>query len=76
MEIKIGRHVYEITSEDVFMDNGACVQLLTQSKLRGDWGKPINPMLSKKLVNDLDTFTRVQKKHKYGATVQVFSLDI
>jgi len=76
MEIKIGRHIYEITSEDVFMDNGACVQLLTQSKLRGDWGKTINPLLSKKLVKDLDKFIRVQKKHRYGSTVQIFSLTI
>jgi len=32
MNIKIGRHTYEITADDIFMDNGACVQLMTQSK--------------------------------------------
>ena len=29
MELKIGRHTYNITEIDMFMDNGACIQLLS-----------------------------------------------
>ena len=30
MKLKIGRHTYSITREDVFLNNGKCVQLMTQ----------------------------------------------
>ena len=52
-EIKIGGFEYTITNSDRFMDNGACVQLLTQSKGRSSWGSAPAPVLSKKLYKDL-----------------------
>jgi hypothetical protein len=72
--IKIGRYEYEITFEDVFMDNGACVQLLTQSKENPHCGRRPNPVLSKRVVKEISSFKRIQKKHNYGLGVNVFSL--
>ncbi len=31
IDIKIGREVYTFTEDDVFLDNGACVQCFTKS---------------------------------------------
>jgi hypothetical protein len=76
IKIKVGRHEYEITNSDKFMDNGACVQLLSQSKERVDWGAKPNPVLSKRAVKEISKFTRVQENHNYGGNVQVFSLDV
>jgi hypothetical protein len=76
IKIKIGRHNYEIDSSDKFMDNGACVQLLSQSKEKSDWSARPNPVLPKRVVKEISSFSRVQKDHIYGDRVQVFSLDI
>lgn len=73
--IKIGRNEYYITSLDEFMDNGACVQLLTQSKERSNWGRKPNPVLSKRAVKEVSAYKRVQKSHAYGASVEIFSLE-
>jgi hypothetical protein len=57
MELKIGRHIYEITPEDRFMDNGACVMLLTQSKEKQTSPWHINsPRLSKKAIKEIDKY--------------------
>jgi hypothetical protein len=76
MKIKVGRHEYEISSSDEFMDNGACVQLLTQSKEKIYWGRRQSPVLSKRAIKEISAFNRVQKDHNYDTTVQVFSLDV
>jgi len=76
MLLKLGRHEYEITRADVFMDNGACVQLLSQSKEIGGWGRKKTPVLSKRAVKEISCFDRLPKKHKYGDGVAVFSLDV
>lgn len=76
MLLKIGRHEYEITRSDVFMDNGACVQLLSQHKDVGEWGRPKTPVLSKRAVKEISSFDRLLKKQKYGDGVAVFSLDV
>ena len=76
IKIKVGRHDYEISSSDEFMDNGACVQLLTQSKEKSDWGKRPSPVLSKRAIKEISAFNSVQKDHNYGTNVQVFSLDV
>lgn len=52
MFIKIGRHEYEITENDRFMDNEACIQLLTQSSETSSWGRRPNPVMSKKLASE------------------------
>ena len=74
--LKIGRHEYDITSDDEFMDNGSCVQLLSQSKERSDWGRTPNPVLSKRAVKQIYSYDIISKKHSYGDAVAVFSLDV
>lgn len=74
MNLKIGRHTYIITEKDLFMDNEACIQLLTQSKEKSNWGHRPNPVLSKKAIKEINKFERLQKKHGYDKRIQVFSL--
>ena len=76
IKIKIGRHEYEITSSDEFMDNGACVQLLTQSKEKDEWCRSQIPVLSKRAVKEISGYKKLQKDHPYGKGVDVFSLDV
>ena len=70
--LKIGRNEYFITNKDRFMDNGACVQLLTQSKEPSKWGRVPNPVLSKLAVKEIASFERVTVSRSSLATV--FSL--
>lgn len=58
LKLKIGRNVYEITENDRFMDNGYCVQLMTQSKEISVSGFSPNPVLSKKAIKELSEFKR------------------
>ena len=76
MKLKIGRHTYEITRKDEFMDNGAIVQLLTQSKEPSNWGKKPNPVLSKRVIKDIKDVIRISLKHSYGENVSIFKLDL
>lgn len=71
MKLKIGRHTYNITESDVFMDNGSCVQLLSQR-----YGRRFFPVLSKKAIKKIARFKRIEIPHRYGIGVQVFKLDI
>jgi hypothetical protein len=72
--LKIGRHSYTITEIDIFMDNGACVQLLSQSKETPDLGRRPNPVLSKRAIKEMSALTRVQHNHSHGKRVTIFNL--
>lgn len=73
--LKIGRHEYNVTEDDQFMDNKFCVQLLAQSKEKSSWGHRPSPVLSKKAVKQISVFTRKQILHGYDQEkVRVFSL--
>lgn len=75
MRLKIGRHTYTITEDDKFLDNGACVQLLTQSKEKGEWGRKPIPKLSKRAAKEISEYERVQVYHDYDSDfVTVFKL--
>lgn len=75
LTLKIGRNKYDITENDKFLDNGACIQLLTQNKNKpGAWGRRPVPVLSKMAEKELKAFLRIQRKHNYGASVEVFSI--
>lgn len=75
LALKVGRHSYEITSKDEFMDNGACVQLLTQSKEVTSWGCRPRPTLSKRAIKGISKFERVQTpQERWRPGVQVFTL--
>jgi hypothetical protein len=72
--VRIGRHEYEITGQDQFMDNGSCVQLLTQSKETPNWGYRPSPTLSKRAIKEIDRFAKKIHKHEFGERGKVFSL--
>lgn len=76
IELKIGRHTYQITSEDRFMDNGSCIQLLTQSKEKSVWRRRISPKLSKAAEKIVNAHKHTLHEHRYCTPVKVFSLDI
>ena len=73
IKLKIGRVTYDITAKDEFMDNGKCIQLLTQSNT-GLWGRKPNPVLTKKAIKEISVFVRKQVAHDYDGKVDVFSL--
>lgn len=75
LSIKVKRWEYEITERDKFLDNGACVQLLTQGKQRDSWGRKITPILSKKAINQIGKFKRVPCEYPGLLGVNVFSLE-
>jgi len=60
IELKIGRKTYEINENDVFMDNGIVVLLLTQSSWTA-FGYAIHPQLSKRAIKEISIFNRIQK---------------
>ena len=76
MKLKIKRHEYDIDSGDSFMDNGACVQLLTQSKEKSGWGRRPNPVLSKKAIKEISKYDHIYHEHNYSSGVKIFSLGI
>ena len=66
LKLKIGRHTYDITESDQFMDNGACVQLLTQSQEAWLHSSCAHPVLSKRAIKEIATFNRVDVvEHAY-----------
>lgn len=71
-KLKIGRNTYDISSDDRFMDNGSCVQLLTQSKERSGFGFKAHPVLSKRAVAEISKYKRVREV--FDGVVVVFSL--
>ena len=76
INLKIGRNTYEISEEDEFMDNGACIQLLSQSKEKVSWGHRPTPTLSKRACKEISIYKRIQHKHEWLGHVQVFNLDL
>jgi len=73
--IKIGRHEYDIQVGDKFLDNGACVQLLTQSKEKCEWGKKTSPVLSKKVWKQVLEFPSY-KKYRYADSKDMYIYEI
>lgn len=74
IELKIGRHIYDIDRNDVILDNGACYLLITRRV--GDISyKPI-PIVSKKLFKDLKTCGLIRNcKEKGCLTYYKFNID-
>jgi len=67
LTLKIGRHRYNITGKDRFLDNGACVQLTTQSEERSNWGRRPNPVLSKRAIKELNAYKHVEHKSPFAS---------
>lgn len=76
MKLKIGRHTYDITKDDRFIDNGACVQLLTQGRDFDGRGGIKTPVLSKAAVKKISTHDFILMKKIPGMNAKVFTLSI
>ena len=55
IKIKIGKKMCFIDKKDLILDNGACVQVVTQIGASLGWGQFANLTMSKKLFKDLKT---------------------
>ena len=73
-DLKIGRHTYQITEKDEFMDNGSCVQLMSQSKEPISWGHKPSPSLSKRAIKEISHYEQASIDHSHGERVQIFTL--
>jgi hypothetical protein len=66
MIVKSGRKEFNITGEDLFLDNGSCIQLITQ-KIRDGWfySYPIIAKSNwKKYLPQLE-MVKIEKQEKY-----------
>lgn len=72
MKVKINRKEYEITTDDRFLDNGVCLQLLTQSKEKTIRFWQATPRLPKCLANKIMKLKLIDVKHNYGSRCRVF----
>lgn len=73
MEIKCGRRMFNCTSKDLILDNGACYQLITQSYFK-DWHN-FSPLVSKTLFKKLLKEDKIRKsKKKYNTRYECFDL--
>ena len=67
MEIKCGRRMFDCTSKDLILDNGACYQLITQEYYT-DWhycSPRVSKTLFKKLLKE-GKIRKSKKKYKTG----------
>jgi len=74
--IKIGRKIYEITDEDIFMDNNFCIQLLSQNKGKFFELRKTKPKLSKRAEKQINKYDRIPRYNTYGQDIEIFSLKI
>lgn len=51
IELKIGRHTFQISEWDLVLDNGSCAQLVSKEIFK-DWGT-YAPVMSKKMFKDM-----------------------
>ena len=75
MKIKCGRRVFEVTSKDRILDNGACYQLITQTYNKGF--NTMIPVVSKRLFKTLkkDGAIRLsteKRKGYYGESLDLY----
>ena len=75
IKIKVKGNEYDITRDDRFMDNGACIQLLTQSQEPIFHQERPHPVLPQRVVKEITKYERVDVTHR-SERVSVFSLDI
>jgi hypothetical protein len=74
--LKIKRHEYKITEKDEFLDNGSCIQLLTQSNEYDRWSQESTPKLSQKMAKEITRYERIPRKGRYKTRYSVFSLKL
>lgn len=82
IELKIGRKIYNIDENDIVMDNGACIQVIT--KMAGAAWREHPVIMSKKLFSDLKKvgflYTNSELEDiatkKYHSTSTLYKFDI
>lgn len=76
IEIKINRYIKHIDKDDLILDNGSCIQVVTQSGARSEYGYG-TLIMSKKLFKELmncgfiypDVSLTKKANEKYGKPV-------
>lgn len=71
--IKIGREVITFTEEDVFIDNGACIQCKTKKGKHEGYGRYGILMLTKKALKELESKCERKIIEVTKSKVQYFS---
>lgn len=84
IKLKIGREIYNINENDIVMDNGACIQVVTK-KVGTLWEGYHSLKMSKKLFNDLkkvnylytnDELNKIALEKYEGVSVTLYKFDI
>jgi hypothetical protein len=76
MQVKIGKFCYLLKEGDKFMDNGACVQLMTQSQEKCfDFSvrRPC-PIVSKKVWKEILKNLNYVKQNKENGSYSIFTI--
>lgn len=68
VKLKIGRYVYNISKDDIVLDNGACYQLITQKTRQKTY-----PVLSKALVKELKNSGAIYEVPKKDLNVVTYT---
>lgn len=82
IQLKVGREILKLNENDIVMDNGACIQVITRYTGKGFDKYPVK--MSKKLFADLKTvgylYTNAQlgelSRKKYGGRVILYKFNI
>lgn len=82
IQLKVGREILELNENDIVMNNGACIQIITRYTGKGFDKYPVK--MSKKLFTDLKTvgylYTNAQleelSKKKYSGSVTLYKFNI
>lgn len=81
IQLKIGKEIYNINENDIVMDNGSCIQVITKKKQDGWYSYPVK--MSKKLFSDLkkvaylytnEELEKISAK-KYAIPVTLYKFD-
>ena len=68
VKLKIGRYTYNISKDDIVLDNGACYQLITQKTKQHTY-----PVLSKKLAKELKDSGVIYEVPKKGLNIITYT---
>lgn len=75
VELKVGRDVIYVDKDDIILDNGACVQILTKRKFSGWHDYPMR--MSKKLFKELLKYHYITfLNESIGARLKYYKFDI
>ena len=77
IEIKMGRKIETFTEDDLFLDNGRCVQCMTNYGFRAKHSTASWLMMTKKAIKILElSCDRIYQHYEYGDECKVFKLKL